>query len=226
MTYGFHRSRRGIVADLTEQEQGILLGLLQQTAELLSDATGAGQSEFGDGTSEVQGSSDGLDEGGAQPDDDSFEAMMRRAGFGPEGRGADGQPDGSDAAPEIHDSAVRRLLPDAHAVAETAAEFRRMTGTSVRDRKLGHLRTAVQVVAGAQGGRLRLSEEEATSLLIAMTDVRLVLADRLDLDSDEKAESLSDEVADMDQDDPRFALALGYEFLTWLQETLATALTR
>ena len=35
MTYGFHRSRRGIVADLTEQEQGILLGLLQQTAELL-----------------------------------------------------------------------------------------------------------------------------------------------------------------------------------------------
>lgn len=204
MTYGFHRSGRGIAADLTEQEREILLGLLQQTVLLLQDAAGSASSADA-------------------PDDDSFEAMMRRAGF--EGGESD------DAAPapaqEFADPAVRRLLPDGHHDdPEMAEEFRRLTGTSVRDRKLGHLRTAVQVVADAEKGRLRLTEEEATSLLISMTDVRLVLAERLGLGTDEAAAALSDEIATMDQDEPRFALALGYEFLTWLQETLAVALTR
>ncbi|GMA39046.1 DUF2017 family protein [Mobilicoccus caccae] len=216
MTHGFHRSRKGIVADLGDPEREVLLSLLQQTLSLLES--------YGGPVNDAGGS-------GQEEDGDSFEAMMRRAGF-PESTDTSGErATGSEAGAEFDDPgstdpALRRLLPDGHRDdPEAAAEFRRLTGTSVRDRKIGHVRRAATLVASAHGGRFRLQEEEAVSLLIAMTDVRLVLADRLGLDDDEAAESLSDQVMQMDPDDPRFALALGYEFLTWLQETLAVALT-
>lgn len=218
MTFGFHRSRRGIVCDLGEPERHLLLDLLQQTRSLLESATGATGSE---GTP-------GSDSGNARQSDgretstpDAFEEMMRRAGFASQESSADE----TDGLPEVTDPAVRRLLPDAHHDdPELAAEFRRLAGPSVRDRKLDHLRRSVQVVA-ASGGRLRLDEQEARSLLIAMNDVRLVLAERLGLEDDAAAERLSGELEAMAEDDPRFALGLGYEFLTWLQESLAQALT-
>lgn len=206
MTHGFRRTRRGIAADLAEPEREILLALVRQTADLLEEQAG----------------------GPAAPeegDDDSFEALMRRAGFADDGPRPVTDDSASDRTSPT-DPAVRRLLPDAHHDdAELSAEFRRLTGDVVRDRKLGHLRRAARILADADDGRLRLTQQEATSLLISMTDVRLVLAQRLDLVDDEAAESLSERVEQMDPDDPRFPLALGYEFLTWLQETLALALT-
>lgn len=215
MPHGFHRAAAGITADLAEPERDILATLLTQTADLLQHETG-GRPVAVEGVEGVRGVAPTTQEG----DVDDFEAMMRRAGFGNEEASA---PAG-EMPVRSEDPAIQRLLPDAHVDdPHIAAEFRRMTGDAVRDRKLRHLRRAAAIVA-ASSGHLVLTDEDARSLLIGMTDVRLVLADRLGLDSDEAAEALSEEVATMDQDDPLFGAALGYEFLTWLQETLAVAL--
>lgn len=194
MSHGFNRRRGRIIARLQDAEREVLRSLLEQTAQLLQQ-----------------------DEPDPQPQQagDQFEEMMRRAGFG--GSGA--------AAATPHDPAVRRLLPDGHHDdPAAAAEFRRLTSSSVRDRKLTTLRAAVGAVEAARGDELDLDEPTASALLVALTDVRLVLGERLALRTDDDADAIGDMLAALDQDDPRFGLALAYEFLTWLQETLATAL--
>ena len=61
-------------------------------------------------------------------------------------------------------------------------------------------------------------------MVVALTDVRLVLGERLGLRTDEDLDELEAQVASLDDDDPAvYALAV-YDFLTWLQETLAHAL--
>lgn len=215
---GFRRTRKGVVGSFSEPERDLLLHLLQQTVELLESEAGSPQA---------------APTPGEDGDVDSFEAIMRSAGFPADfgeatGEGADAGDASARSAPgpgRPADPAVRRLLPDAHHDdPQLAAEFRRLTGDVVRDRKLAHLRRAIDLVAATTGTTMHPTEEQAVSLLISLTDIRLVLAERLDLHTDEAAESLSDRLGDMDPDDPRFPLALAYEFLTWVQETLATAL--
>lgn len=240
---GFRRTRRGLVGSFSEPERDLLLHLLEQTAGMLESAGGKVQpspTDVSAGRAAPVG-----DAGGVDADADSFETIMRGAGFAP-GFGSDvggegvvghagnlGDLDDVDAwarsAPgpgRPEDPAVRRLLPDGHHDdPELAAEFRRLTGDAVRDRKLGHLHRAIELVSETHGTTLRPTDDQARSLLIALTDIRLVLAERLELHTDEAAESLSDRLGDMDPEDPRFPLALAYEFLTWVQETLATALS-
>ena len=61
-------------------------------------------------------------------------------------------------------------------------------------------------------------------MLTALTDVRLVLGERMGLRTDEDVDVLEAVAADLDPDDPlAYALAI-YDFLTWLQETLASAM--
>ena len=72
--------------------------------------------------------------------------------------------------------------------------------------------------------KVRLDEADARAFLIALTDVRLVLGERMGLRTDDDVELLETAAADLDDDDPlRYALAV-YDFLTWLQETLASAM--
>ncbi len=60
--------------------------------------------------------------------------------------------------------------------------------------------------------------------MVALTDVRLVIGERLGLREDEDVERLEIAVAEAGEEHP-MAHAVGvYEFLTWLQETLAHAL--
>ena len=55
--------------------------------------------------------------------------------------------------------------------------------------------------------------------------MRLVLGERLGLQRDDDFELLEEQVSGLPRDDPAvYALAV-YDFLTWLQETLAHALT-
>lgn len=123
------------------------------------------------------------------------------------------------------DPALRRLLPDASREdAEQAAEFRRYTERGLRARKQEALRTARDTLE-RPGRTLRLSEAEAAAWLTALTDVRLVLAERLGLRTDEDAARLPAVVAGADADDPRVWLAAVYDFLTWMQETLVGALS-
>ena len=61
-------------------------------------------------------------------------------------------------------------------------------------------------------------------MLTALTDVRLVLGERMGLRTDEDVDVLEAAAATLDPDDPlAYALAI-YDFLTWLQETLASAM--
>ncbi|MDO5628860.1 MAG: DUF2017 family protein [Mobilicoccus sp.] len=218
MTHGFRRTRAGVAADLAAPEVGVLVDLIRQTEMLLADdGPSSPPDAAGEGTpADAVEAGDADDAVEAVEPGDEFEAIMRGAGF----TGTAQEPPRPSTDP-----AVRRLLPDAHRDdPEAAEEFRRLAGESVRERKLDHLRRAADVVERS-GGRLQLEQQEAVSLLIALTDVRLVLGSRLSLDDDASAESLSERVGDMEPTDPMFALALGYEFLTWLQETLAVALT-
>ena len=147
------------------------------------------------------------------------------------------------------DPALARLLPDGHRDdPEASAEFRRYTEVGLRQRKRTGLETARRTLG--RPGVLLLDDSEAQAWVVALTDVRLVLAERMGLRTDDDHERLMDQVMDAidardegdDADDvgDRPSSDLGgdpasdmvalevmlslYDFLTWLQETLVAAL--
>ena len=61
-------------------------------------------------------------------------------------------------------------------------------------------------------------------MIVALTDTRLVLGERLGLRTDEDALTLDDRVAALDPDDPIVYAASFYDFLTWMQESLTSAM--
>jgi hypothetical protein len=126
------------------------------------------------------------------------------------------------SAPE--DPALARLLPSAHrGDAEVASEFRRYTEQGLRARKRAGLETARQTLG--RGGPLDLDRAEAAAWVVALTDVRLVLGERLGLRTDDDAEELVAALGELDEDDPKAFLVAIYDFLTWLQESLIRALS-
>jgi hypothetical protein len=166
------------------------------------------------------------------------------------------------AAPE--DPAVRRLLPDASRDDDAvSAEFRRLTDADLRATKTERLRDLWAALSGPQvpvpGAGIDDDEDfavprdRAQALAACLTDVRLVLAERLGLESEEDAdllyESLEAQAAaqegtghdepwadgDAVPDDDRPAreilaqevrayLGSVYAALTWLQESLMALL--
>lgn len=129
----------------------------------------------------------------------------------------------SEDASRPADPALARLLPDAaRDDAEAAAEFRRLTERGLRQRKRDALSTALATLE--RPGPLRLDGAEAQAWLTALNDVRLVIAERLQLRTEADAERLLAEADEMGPEDPRGWLSAVYDFLTWLQETLVGAL--
>lgn len=136
---------------------------------------------------------------------------------------------------EPDDPAVLRLLPSASRDdREVADEFRRLTEGDLRDLKVDRLRQMWEDLS-LDGPEWEVPLDEAMSTAAALTDIRLVLASRLRLDTDEDAERLhteielatqllgSDEDDDADQlgvDPERIWLGMLYQALTWLQESL------
>jgi hypothetical protein len=119
------------------------------------------------------------------------------------------------------DPAVRRLLPDAHRDdADVADEFRHLTQTDLAAGKVARLEAFVERVApGVPGSgdddvaaatleiqvtdEVVVPREEAQAFAGALTDVRLVLAERLGLTDDADVEALHDDVlAGLEADDP------------------------
>ena len=120
------------------------------------------------------------------------------------------------------DSAVRRLLPDAvRNDDDEALEFRRLTERSLREDKIGTLRGSALLL---ESSPLILTAEQARMMARALNDVRLVLADRLKIETDEDAARLHDIDDVADADDVETYLALVYNFASWLQESLVQAL--
>jgi hypothetical protein len=114
------------------------------------------------------------------------------------------------------DSALARLLPDAYRDDEDASsEFRRMTERGLANRKASH---AVAVAASVpDDGHVELDSSAAQSWLRTLTDLRLVLAARLGIDSDEWEPSDDDQVQSMLE---------VYDWLAFAQESLVQALDR
>jgi hypothetical protein len=131
-----------------------------------------------------------------------------------------------DAAPpgDSTDPAVRRLTPDAYPEdSDASAEFRSMTQSDLLDRRRADARVVLSglALAGAEPDRLteensldtvslRLTVDDVSSWLRALAALRLVLAERLGIMTED----------DHDDDDPRFAIYdwLGYRLDALIQE--------
>ena len=125
------------------------------------------------------------------------------------------------AAPK--DPALARLFPDAYREdPAAAAEFRRYTESDLLAEKRGRARTVLAGLARIpDGGKLTLAADEAGSWLTAMNDLRLVLGTQLGIVEDDQ------ELAQTtDPEDPRNYQISVYFYLTYLQESLISALIK
>lgn len=89
-------------------------------------------------------------------------------------------------AADVRDPAVHRLLPDAYRDdVAAAAEFRRLTAQDLA----GHKRDAAHAITRVvgDGGTVSMTDAEGWDWLRALTDLRLVLASRLGIDTEDDA---------------------------------------
>jgi hypothetical protein len=196
----FRRTRSGVKVQLGPGERELLARLLEDVDDLLGQDA-AERDAIGSGSADGSGSAAG------STGDDVLAALEASLNL-----------------PPPSDPAVARLLPTGHRDdPELAAGYRRLTEAGLRERKRAGLG-----LASAALGRpdpVLLDEPEAMALLKGMTDVRLVLAERLGLRTDEDAEQLHAALARAASlDDPRAATAALYDALTWWQESLVSAL--
>jgi hypothetical protein len=193
----FRRKGERFVARLDDDERGVVVWILEQTRELLAPEP-------------------------REPTGDPFDDLVARMGL-PRLREEGDLADEIPAAPR--DPALERLLPSAHRQDPAlAAEFRRLTEHGLRERKASNLATAISALLDPEGDKVRLDQEQAQAMVVALTDARLLLGERLGLRTDEDSEALQDRIEAASEEDPQLYLAAYYDFLTWLQESLIQAL--
>lgn len=121
------------------------------------------------------------------------------------------------------DAALARLLPDGSTTDdEDADEFRRYTERGLRERKIANLQTALLTVG--RSDPIGLADSEAAAWVVALTDVRLVLAQRLGAEAEGDFDEIEAKQSRGELDEHDEMLVDVYDFLTWLQETLAGVL--
>lgn len=203
MARAFEAEGDVLVAVMDETEVAVVAGLCLQVMDLVAP------------TASPKGESD-----------DPFEAIV--AGLGDLSTDVDPGaevPDRAFGLDHDRDPALDRLFPTGNREDEQeAAEFRRFTEQGLRQRKHAGLQTTVRLLEATEDERWVVPRAQAPAVMIALTDVRLVMGERLGLRTDEDATRLDELVESLDPDDPAvFALSL-YDFLTWLQESLTQAL--
>lgn len=134
------------------------------------------------------------------------------------------------------DPALGRLLPDAYRDdPEAADEWRRLSRRGLAERKAGFAARFSADLADAavasQTTRIRLDEAGAIDWMRAIGDLRLVLAERMDLAdalSSPGGDEPSDETGNETPDDleRRSGMADLYDWLAWMQDDLVRALDR
>ena len=120
------------------------------------------------------------------------------------------------------DPVLRRLLPNGYADPESAAEFRKYTEGSLRTLKQKHLlylREQLVFPVDHELPKADIAVTDPTQWLIAINDLRLALAVRLDIGQDgyEKFELMKDS-------DPQKHLYAVYYWLGAIQESLISHL--
>ncbi len=120
------------------------------------------------------------------------------------------------------DPVLRRLLPDAYADPESAAEFRKYTESSLRLVKQTHLmylREQLVFPVDHELPKADIAVTDPTQWLIAINDLRLALAVRLGINTDSFDEY--EKMKDNDRQKPLFAV---YFWLGSIQESLISHL--
>ncbi len=197
MARSFRRKGQRYVAKFDAMEREVVAGILDQTRELVAPPDSGEPSV---------------------PTGDTFDQIVAGVSVGEE------HPEHAED-PADRDPALDRLLPVAHRGDDkVAAEFRRLTEHDLRDRKAANLSVAIEALRGAQGDQLELTKEQAAAVVVALTDARLVLGERLGLKTDEDALALDSTVGALDPENPLVYAASYYDFLTWMQESLTTAM--
>ncbi|MFW0121188.1 DUF2017 domain-containing protein [Rothia sp. CCM 9419] len=119
------------------------------------------------------------------------------------------------------DPAVARMLPVASDDPEVADEYRRYTELSLRQHKIGNLKLAHMQV---QHQNITLNDEHAQAWASALNDVRLTLAERLNIHSEEQAEKIGEYTNNNTVETVEEYMSFVYNFITWLQDTLMEAM--
>lgn len=198
MATAFRATTRGYRADLEQHERRLLSSLCADVIELL-------ESREDDAASN--------DAGSRNPAEDPAFAHFRAelAGLG-----------GEEPLEPPEDDVLRRLLPDASTDPEEAGHFRRLSENSLRGAKIADLRTARMLLESTP---VTMNEELAPVFGRALNDLRLTLASRLQLNTAEDAERVHKLAGGASAKDTDSFMAEIYTFMTWLQETLFSAMT-
>ncbi len=127
-------------------------------------------------------------------------------------------------APEPPDNPIaQRLLPDGYRDdVEAAVEFRRYTDDALRASKLADaevMRAGLEAAADDPDGRIEIELAEADHWVRAMNDLRLSLGVELGI-----AENPDIDMQLWQGDERMAGRAMLYDFLTWWQDSLVTAL--
>ncbi len=220
MATEFRRTARGIEVRLSSGETDAVVQVLGDVRQLLADDAPPAPA-VPDWAAEL-----GLDDLGVDP--------------------------GADPTPPA-DAALARLLPSATGDEHAAKDFRRLTERGLRGAKLEAISVSLEALRGRSaeqaaepGNEARpevnevvLDDRQAVAFSRALTDVRLVMAQRLGIETEEDADAVHDwlgEHADDDLQQPGESheewqfrlraqwLAQLYDFLTWLQESLSGVL--
>lgn len=118
------------------------------------------------------------------------------------------------------DPARRRLLPDAYRDDDTAAaEWRRLGRSEVRNAKSEALAQVIADLARTDPTAVPLDDEHLPAWLGVLTDLRLALATRLQIEDDR----WWDEALRLPDDDPRRGAYAIYEWLTTCQGLILEA---
>jgi len=119
------------------------------------------------------------------------------------------------------DPVVARLLPDAYKDdPEKAGEFRKYTESSLREAKKYFAQTLLETLP-PEGGKVRLTGDQARDWLRALNDIRLMFGVRLEV-----TEEFEEQLASLDPQDPRLPAFEVYGWLGAVQESLVHALAR
>jgi hypothetical protein len=198
MAEPFRSGRKGLEVRLSDGERELLASLFSQLDELLDD--------------------------GRPVSDDPFDELAALSGLAGLGEGIEGAADAAPTTAAPDDPAIARLFPEANRDdPDAAAEFRRLTESSLRARKRAAARTAAEILT--REGPVLLDEEQAQSLLKSLTDLRLVLGERLGLRTDEDATRLGAMLmVGIEPYEGWQPLAVTYELLQHIQESLVQAL--
>jgi hypothetical protein len=116
---------------------------------------------------------------------------------------------------------LARLLPDAYRDdTEAASEFRKYTESSLREAKKYFGQTLLDTLP-PEGGRVKLTADQARDWLRALNDVRLMFGVRLEV-----TEDYEEQLASLEPQDPRVAAFEVYCWLSAVQESLVRAIAR